>query len=125
MKRVKVQSHKDLRAEMKAVASGRKRAGVDAAIPSVNSVDMLIRLLTPENRALMAILRDQKPQSIARLAELTGRAAPNLTRTLGKLEAAGLVRMRTADRRKIPVPAVQRLRLEIDLFSTNDQLEMM
>lgn len=124
MKRVKIQSHKSLRAEMLAVASGSKTTGADTATPSVNSVDVLMRLLTPENRALMAILRDKRPQSVAELAKLTGRAAPNLTRTLGKLEAAGLIRMKSVARRKVPVPAARKLRLEIDLFSTNDQLEM-
>ena len=39
-------------------------------------------------------IRDKKPQSIAELADLTGRAQPNLTRTLGKLEAIGFVRLK-------------------------------
>ena len=39
--------------------------------------------LASHTRALLAVIRDKKPQSIAELAELTGRAPPNLTRTLG------------------------------------------
>ena len=83
----KMQSLRSLREEMKAVARGARPAS-DAAEPSFNSVEALVRLLTPENRRLLATIRDRKPQSVAALAELTGRAQPNLTRTLAKLEAA-------------------------------------
>lgn len=54
---------------------------------------------------------------------MTGRAPSNLTRTSDKLEAAGLVRMETVNRRKVPVPGIRRIRVEIDPFSTNDTLE--
>jgi predicted transcriptional regulator len=120
----KIQSHDDLKAEMMAVARGEKPAPKDAALPSFNSIDVLMRLLTPENRALLAIIRDRKPQSISELSEITGRAQPNLTRTLAKLEAVGFVRMRTVDRRKVPTAAVKRLHVEIDPFSQNDRLEI-
>lgn len=120
----KIQNMNDLEAEMRAVARGEKPAPADAARTSFESVEALIRLLTPENRKLMAIIRDRKPQSINELAEITGRAAPNLTRTLAKLEAVGFLQMRTVERRKVPTPAVRTLRVEIDPFSQNDHFEM-
>ena len=55
---------------------------------------------------------------------MSGRAAPNLTRTLAKLEAAGFVRMQLVERRKVPTAAIRTLRFEIDPFSQNDRLEM-
>ena len=109
---------------MRAVARGEKPAPADAARPSFESVEALIRLLTPENRRLLAIIRDRKPQSINELAEMTGRAAPNLTRTLAKLEAVGFVRMHTVERRKVPMTVVHRLHVEIDPFSQNDRFEI-
>jgi predicted transcriptional regulator len=124
MTEYKIQSMNDLEDEMRAVARGEKPAPADAARPSFESVEALIRLLTPENRRLLAIIRDRKPQSINELAEITGRAAPNLTRTLAKLEAVGFVRMRTVKRRKVPTTAVHRLHVEIDPFSQNDRLEI-
>jgi predicted transcriptional regulator len=124
MTKHKIQNLCELENEMRAVARGDKAAPKDAAAPSFNSVGVLIRLLTPENRRLMAIIRDKKPKSIAELAELTGRAASNLTRTLAKLEDAGLVKMQTDKRKKIPIPAVKTLRLRIDPFSQTDYLEM-
>jgi predicted transcriptional regulator len=93
-------------------------------MPTFESVEALIRLLTPENRALLAIIRDHKPQSIAELAGMTGRAASNLTRTLAKLEAVGFVRIQSVARRKIPVSVIKKLRVEIDPFSQNDHLEI-
>ena len=119
MTEYKIQSMNDLEDEMR--AAGR---GEDAARPSFKSVDALIRLLTSENRRLLAIIRDRKPQSINELAEITGRAAPNLTRTLAKLEAVGFVRMRTVKRRKVPTTAGHRLHVEIDPFSQNDRFEI-
>jgi predicted transcriptional regulator len=124
MTEYKIQSMDDLEAEMRAVARGEKPAPADAARPSFESVEPLIRLLTPENRKLLAIIRDRKPQSINELAEITGRAAPNLIRTLAKLEAVGFVRMRTVERRKIPTPTVHKLHVEIDPFSQNDRFEI-
>jgi predicted transcriptional regulator len=124
MSKFKIQTMRELEAEMRAVARGEKRAPKDAGKPSFESVDVLMRLLTPENRELMAVIRDKKPSSIAQLAKLTGRAASNLTRTLQKLEAAGLVRMKTVNRRKAPVPAVKTVKVRIDPFSQHDVLEM-
>ena len=123
MMKVKIQSHADLRKEMKAVASGKQAAPKDAGGTSVESVETLLRLLTPKNRELLAIIRDRKPRSIAELAEMTGRKPPNVTRTLGKLEAIGFVRMKTVKHRKVPTAAVRAFRISIDPFSQNDRLE--
>jgi predicted transcriptional regulator len=68
--------------------------------------------LTPENRRLLAMIRDGKPQSVAELSAWIGRAEPNLLRTLEKLRAAGLVRIEQADRRKVPMAAVGRIVVE-------------
>lgn len=124
MTRHKIISHRELRDEMLAVASGRKPAPADAGDQSFESVEALMRLLTPENRKLLAIIRDRKPQSIAELSAFSGRAAPNLTRTLAKLEAAGFVRMNEDARRKVPTAVVHKLLVEIDPFSQNDRLEI-
>jgi predicted transcriptional regulator len=91
MKPIKIQSLASLEQEMKAVARGERPAPADAAQPSFNSVAAVMDLLTPDNLRLLAVIRDRKPRSIAELAQLTGRAQPNLTRTLAKLEGAGFI----------------------------------
>lgn len=120
----KVRSLASLEAEMRAVTRGERPAPPDAARPSFNSVTALARLLTPENRALLALIRDRKPRSIAELAEWTGRAGPNLTRTLEKLSAAGLLTLAGDGRRKVPAARVGRIRIEIDPFAENDRFEL-
>ena len=124
MKHVKIQGYASLREEMKAVARRERPAPKDARGISFDSVEALLRLLTPQNRELLAVIRDKKPQSIAELAELTGRAQPNLTRTFGKLEAIGFVRFKTVERRKVPTAVIHSLRINIDSFSQNDRLEV-
>src|SRR3989304_8863903 len=124
MNRFKIQDHASLREERRAVARGEGLAPKDAGSTTFDSVEALLRLLTPQNRELLAIIRDKKPQSIAELAELTGRAQPNLTRTLGKLAAIGFVRLKNVDRRKVPTTTIHSLRINIDPFSQNDRLEL-
>ncbi len=63
MTNVKIQSHASLREEMKRVARGEKKASKDAKVMSFDSVEALLRLLTPQNRELLAAIRDKKPQS--------------------------------------------------------------
>ncbi len=120
----KLRSTSSLEAEMRAVARGEAPPPADAAQPSFESVDAVIRLLTRENRELLAVIRDRKPQSIAELSDMTGRAQPNLTRTLAKLEAVGFIVMRMVERRKVPTAAIHKLHVEIDPYSQNDRLEL-
>jgi predicted transcriptional regulator len=120
----KIQSLKSLEAEMRAVARGEKLAPPDAAEPSFESVEVLIRLLTPENRTLLKTIRDARPQSIAELERLTGRKGPNLLRTLGKLAAIGLVQLREENRRTIPTVLVGKLFVEIDPYAMNDRVKV-
>lgn len=120
----KIQNLRSLREEMKSVARGDKPAPRDAAEPSFESVETLVRLLTPGNRSLLAAIRDTKPRSVAELAAMTGRAPSNLTRTLGKLEAAGLVRMISIGRRKAPRTLAKRILVEIDPFGGADKLKI-
>ncbi len=124
MTKYKVQNLRSLREEMKAVARGERPAPADAGKPSFNSVDALVRLLTPENRELLAIIRDRKPQSVAELVEMSGRAQPNLTRTLAKMASAGFITMKAVGRRKTPTVAVKKIVVEIDPYSDRDRLQV-
>ena len=124
MTKYKVQNLRSLREEMKAVARGERAAPADAGKPSFNSVDTLVRLLTPANRQLLAIIRDRKPQSVAELVQMSGRAQPNLTRTLAKMASAGFITMKAVGRRKAPIVAVKKIVVEIDPYSDRDRLKV-
>jgi predicted transcriptional regulator len=123
MNKYRVQDLRSLRDEMKAVARGERPAPAHAAELSFNSVDAVVRLLTRENRELLAIIRARDPQSVADHALMSGRAQPNLTRTLAKMEAVGLIAMKAVGRRrKAPSVTVKRIVIEIDPCSDHDRL---
>ena len=123
-RRPRVQSFRSLRDEMLAVARGERRAPPHAAHPSVHSADLMARLLTVENRALLAAIRRSKPASVAALAALTNRAPSNVTRTLDKLAAVGLVHFEVTGRRKAPRTAAGRIIIEIDPFRQADVIRI-
>lgn len=87
--------------------------------------EQALEIATNTDRTPSALIRDKKPGSIAALAQMTGRAAPNLTRTLQKMEAAGLVEMRSVahSKTKVPVAAVKKVRVQIDPYADRDVLE--
>jgi len=118
-----VQSWAGFKNDLLAAAKGDSApAGAGGLV--VESAEALMRLLTPENRELLRIIRDEKPQSVAALARLTHRAEPNLARTLGKLEAAGLVAFRQDGKRRAPISLARRFSVHVDPFSANDRIEV-
>ena len=118
MAKPKVQRFGAVIAEMKAVARGERPAPRDAGGVSYETVDAYTRLLTSDNRALLRLIRDKRPQSVAELVRLSGRAQPNVTRTLKKLSDAGLVALvKRGKITKAPVVKVRAIRVEIDPFS--------
>ena len=124
MTRPKIQSFQALMGDMRAVAKCQRRPPKDAGGISFNSAEAIVRLLTPENRQLLAIIRDSAPQSVQELADLTGRAQPNLTRTLAKLEAMGLIKAKVKGRRKVLTVQAKKIVFEIDPCSNRDILRL-
>ena len=121
----KVQTLQDLRTEMLAVVRGERSAPADAAGVSYESAGAVLRLLTPENRELLAAIDQTHPKSVAALAKQLHRAEPNVSRTLSKLEACGLVRLRPGKgKAKIPEILARRIRVEIDVFAKDDRISM-
>ena len=66
------------------------------------SMRSLAEVLSDENRALLKIIQEAKPQSITSLAEITGRKTSNLSRTLKTMSNYGFVEMQ---REKKPCPS--------------------
>ncbi|WEK40771.1 MAG: hypothetical protein P0Y50_03935 [Candidatus Brevundimonas colombiensis] len=123
MTKTKVQSWAGFKNDLLAAAKGAP-APTDAGGLVVESAEALMRLLTPENRELLRLIRDEKPESVASLARLTHRAVPNLLRTLGKLEAAGLVAFKEDGKRRAPVSLARRFSVHIDPYSSKDRIEV-
>jgi predicted transcriptional regulator len=120
---IKIQSMQDLKREMLSVARGAHKPPADAAQVSFESVEAVIRLLTPENRYLLAAIDQNKPKSVADLARLVDRAEPNVSRTLGKLEASGFIRLRQGmGKTKIPEVTIHRLTVDMDICTQIDRV---
>ncbi|WP_310449103.1 MarR family transcriptional regulator [Sulfuritalea sp.] len=120
---LKIQSMKQLKAEMLAVAKGTRQPPVDAGQMSFDSVEAVMRLLTPDNRQLLAVIENSKPASVADLARLVGRAESNVSRTLSRLVAGGFVRLKPgAGKAKVPEVAIHRLTVDIDVCRFEDRV---
>lgn len=70
--------------------------------------------LSAGNRDLLRVIAEKRPASIEELAQLTGRAKSNLSRTLKTMERYGLVRLERGARGRI-APKVTHDRIELDL----------
>lgn len=87
-------------------AKSGRRAVDDANSPTptvwFDSWRQLASLLSDENRALLRLMQERQPRTVLELAEWSGRAASNLSRTLRQLEHHGLVKMhRSPDTRAV------------------------
>jgi predicted transcriptional regulator len=71
----------------------------------------LAEVLSDENRALLKVITDTKPESISALAETTGRKPGNLSRTLKTMSNYGIVEMRREKRRVRPIVKATELRI--------------
>ena len=66
------------------------------------SMATLAAVLSEDNRALLRLIRQAKPNTMTELAALSGRQVPNLSRTLRMIEGYGLVALTKKARQTRP-----------------------
>ncbi len=87
------------------------------ALEKSPSVEAMVKLLSAENLALLHLIVSRQPASLIELAMLAGRAASNVSRTLKKLQEAGIVEFEQgAGRTRAPKVVARRVTLELDLI---------
>lgn len=101
-----IASQQAIRARALAVARGEHQPRPDEPKIWFTSMRSLAEVLSDDNRALLRVIREQKPESLSQLAEVTGRALSNLSRTLKTMERYGLVEMQRELRTVRPVVKV-------------------
>ena len=74
-----------------AIARGEHTPAPDEPKVWFQSVETMSQVLSDRNRALLALILKTQPQSLQELAEASGRAKSNLSRTLRTMERYGLV----------------------------------
>lgn len=89
-------------------------------ILKIDSISAVARLFTPQNQKLVALIAKGAVSSVADLARRTHRAEANLSRTLKKFEACGLVSLEPGQgKTKVPRLTMDCLLIQFDVSSGN------
>ena len=81
-----------------------------------SSAEAMVKLLSKENLVLLQMIAETRPSSVRSLAEQTHRKESNLSRTLKKLQEAGIIDFEEgAGRSRAPRLVARRVTLELDL----------
>ncbi len=78
------------------------------------SLETMAQVLSDKNRSLLAVIVKTQPQSLAELAEKTGRARSNLSRTLKTMERYGLIHFEEGPGRQM-APKVDYSGVELEM----------
>jgi predicted transcriptional regulator len=112
--KVGIASYEQMKARTMAIARGEHRVVPNEPKVWFTSTESFARVLSAGNRELLRIIAEKAPASLDELAELTGRAKSNLSRTLKTMEGYGLVRLERGERGRI-APRVTHDRVELEL----------
>ena len=91
--RIGIMSQEKIRERMLNIARGVYKPEPNEPKIWFTSMRSLAEVLSDENRALLHIIKDTKPNSIKELSEVTGRKPSNLSRTLKTLSNYGIVEL--------------------------------
>lgn len=112
--KVGIAGYEEMKARTMRIARGEEKPAADDPKVWFTSMESFAKVLSAGNRELLRIIDEQAPGSLDELAEITGRAKSNLSRTLKRMANYGLIRMEKGDGRKL-APKVIHDRLELDL----------
>jgi|SRR6185437_11846761 len=96
----------ELREEMRAVARGERKASSLPAAP-------LLAALSREALELLAVLLRKHPASVSELVKLTGRAQPNISRSLQLLARYHLIQLVREGREVRAEPIAKAVRVDL------------
>jgi predicted transcriptional regulator len=120
--RVGIASYKEMKARTFAIARGEYKPTAGEPKVWFTSTESFARILSDRNRALLAIIAESAPESLARLAELTGRKKSNLSRTLKTMERYGFVQLSHGPRGSI-IPRVPYQKISLTLSLSKPGLQ--
>lgn len=88
-----VAPYADMKARSMAIARGELKPKANEPKLWFTSIESLARVLSDKNRLLLDLIIERRPNSIAELETMSGRAKSNLSRTLKNMERFGLVEL--------------------------------
>ena len=106
-----IMPQEQIRARMLAIARGEYKPKPGEPKVWFTSMKSLAEVLSDENRALLKVIAESKPESISALAEATGRKPGNLSRTLKTMSNYGIVEMRREKRYMRPIAKATEFRI--------------
>jgi len=112
--KVGIASYEEMKARTMRIARGEQRVAPSEPKVWFTSTESFAKVLSAGNRELLGIIAERAPGSLEELAQLTGRAKSNLSRTLKTMAGYGLVRLERGERGRI-MPRVAHDRVELDL----------
>jgi predicted transcriptional regulator len=121
--KVGIASYEDYKKRTMAIARGHLKPAADDPKVWFTSMESFARVLSDRNRELLALIAVTKPSSMNELAEKTGRAPSNLSRTLHTMERFGLVRFeKGAGKTRAPRVDYSDIILDVPLNLTAENL---
>jgi predicted transcriptional regulator len=112
--RIGIASYDEMKARTLAIARGERRSASGEPKVWFTSTESFAKILSAGNRELLRIIAEKGPGSLDELAQLSGRAKSNLSRTLKTMAGYGLVYLERGERGRI-TPTVIHDRVELEL----------
>lgn len=103
--RIGIASYKDFKQHTISVARGEIKPKSDEPTIWFQSIESMAQVLSSKNQELLKTIRDNDPQSLTELADISGRKLSNLSRTLKTMEKYGIIELKK-DRNHIIKPRV-------------------
>jgi predicted transcriptional regulator len=112
--KVGIASREEFQERTMEIARGNYVPGRDEPKVWFDSLGTLSQVLSDQNRKLLKLILETQPGSLQELAERSGRATSNLSRTLKTMERYGLVRFEAGPNRRL-APRVNYSGVELEL----------
>jgi len=97
------------------IASGRLTPKPNDPKIWFTSLESLAQVLSEANRAMLLAIKEYHPDSVSALADIVGRAQPNITRTLKKLASYGIIELKKEGQKTVPILKYDEIRMHIPL----------
>ncbi len=86
-------SREEFKQHTMAIARGKYKPKTSDPKIWFDSLESMAQVLSAKNMELLKTIKEQKPQSLTELSDVTGRKVSNLSRTLKNMEQYGIVEL--------------------------------
>lgn len=120
--KIGIADYEEMKARTLRIARGEEKPAPGDPKVWFTSTESFAQILSAGNRELLRVINEQAPGSLEELAEITGRAKSNLSRTLKKMVSYGLVRMERNGRKLAPKVIHDRVELDLPLIKRSEPI---